>query len=301
MASRKDNHKVMDMLEKMGMVNKIEDDDAFAGLTKSIVSVQTPDISISDPPAPKPPVPAPAPRQESPPPVRPAPRQDPPPPVRPMPRQDPPPPIRPVPRQEMIPPIVRPAPRQESPPPRPPVPVPPPRQDISAPKTERTFELSDMVLGKSFWDNDLLEADSGPSADDFTEISELYRRFNLKTSGLDTVYLLEDYVRTLPESLPPEMRRSIVLQIVTASGFDFDKLLNDGIDRVSRLNEYSATFASHTEEILARYNDEIDALQRQIEGIRETINERKNLHKRQFLEIEGEAQRLKDILDFVTK
>ncbi len=239
MSSRKDNHKVMDMLEKMGMVKKVEDEDS---LTESVESMA--DVQIPDPPAPDQlaarqfnPLPPPAPRTEETPQFR----------------------------------------------------------------LDKTYGVSDRVINRSFWDEEDIITDEGPDADRFMEVSELYKRFNLKPSGIDTVYLLEEYIRTLPESLPPEMRRSIVLKIVSASGFDFDRLLNDGIDRVSRLNDYSATFAAHTEEVVARYNEEIEVLQRQIESIRETISERKNLHKRQFLEIEGEAQRLKDILDFITK
>ncbi|MCL2081920.1 MAG: hypothetical protein FWH04_01605 [Oscillospiraceae bacterium] len=145
---------------------------------------------------------------------------------------------------------------------------------------------------------------SGPSVTDidrYVDLDELYRSFNMKLSGVDTIYLIESYIKTLPDTLPSELRRSIILQIVETSGFNFEALLNDGIDRVSRLNEYSSSFASRTEEVVERHNVEIDALERQIQQIRELINERKNLHKRQFLAIESEGRRLKDVLDFITK
>lgn len=149
-----------------------------------------------------------------------------------------------------------------------------------------------------FWD---ASPEVGADTDQYLDIDRLYDLFNMKTKGTDTIYLIESYISTLPETLPAELRRSIILKIITASGFDFDQLLNDGIDRVSQLNDYSARFASRTEEIVERHNVEIDALERQIQQIREAINERKNLHKRQFLTIESEAQRLKDVLDFITK
>lgn len=256
MSSRKDNHKVMDMLEKMGMVKKVEDENSLAESMESGPTVQTP-----GPPAPEPAIA----RQPEPATVR---QPEP----APVPRFEP----RFEPRSEPL----------------------PARQPV---RPEKTYGVSDKVLGKSFWDDNDLIPDESPDTDRFMEVGELYKRFSIKPSGVDTVYLLGEYIRTLPESLPPEMRRSIVLKIVSASGFDFDRLLNDGIDRVSRLNDYSATFATHTEEVVERYNEEIEVLQRQIESIREAINDRKNLHKRQFLEIEGEAQRLKDILDFITK
>lgn len=153
-------------------------------------------------------------------------------------------------------------------------------------------------LGASINEN---PQDEDSHLDDYSEIGEIYRKFGMPLSGVDTVYLMEEYIATLPDSLPAEMRRSIVLKIVSASGFDFDRLLNDGIDRVTKLNEYSAEFASRTDELVADSTAEIEALTRKIDLIKEQIAERKNLHKRQFLAIESEAQRLKEVLDFITK
>jgi hypothetical protein len=177
----------------------------------------------------------------------------------------------------------------------PPVPVAPPPVYNPVPETPYGISGEDHSL---FWDE---SPQTGMSTDQYLDIGQLYSVFNMKTAGTDTIYLIESYISTLPETLPGELRRSIILKIIAASGFDFDHLLNDGIDRVSQLNDYSARFASRTEEIVERHNVEIDALERQIQQIREAINERKNLHKRQFLTIESEAQRLKDVLDFITK
>ena len=153
-------------------------------------------------------------------------------------------------------------------------------------------------LGENFWD----DTPAAPeSVERFMDIDELYRLFQMKVSGVDTVYLLEEYIKTLPDSLPADLRRNIIVRIVQASGFDFDRLLSDGIDRVSRLNDYAAEFASRTDTIVTQQNDTIADLERQIELVRAVINERKNLHKKQFLSIENEAQRLKKILDFITK
>jgi hypothetical protein len=165
----------------------------------------------------------------------------------------------------------------------------------AAAETPYGIEADDKSL---FWDETPV---SGDNTDRYLDIESLYGVFDMKTSGTDTIYLIESYISTLPETLPAELRRSIILKIVAASGFDFDQLLSDGIDRVSQLNDYSAQFASRTESIVERRNVEIDALERQIQQIREAINERKNLHKRQFLTIESEAQRLKEVLDFITK
>jgi len=148
------------------------------------------------------------------------------------------------------------------------------------------------------WDD---EPPGGPDVNRFTEIRELYALLGMQTSGPSTVYLLEEYMKTLPDSLPAESRRSIIIKLVAAAGFDFDRLLNDGVDRVARLTEHASTFAQRTDEIVARYNSEIEVLERQILSIRNVIEDRKNLHKKQFLAIETEAKRLREVLDFITK
>jgi hypothetical protein len=155
------------------------------------------------------------------------------------------------------------------------------------------------ALGDNFW-NDEMSADQA-TIDQYLEIHQLYEMFHMKAGGVDTVYLLEEYIKTLPDSLPAELRRSIIMRIVQASGFDFDRLLSDGIDRVSKLNDYAAEFAGHTDSVVNQQNGVIAELERQIEMVRGVINERINLHKKQFLTIENEAQRLKEILDFITK
>jgi hypothetical protein len=150
----------------------------------------------------------------------------------------------------------------------------------------------------SFW-ADTPAVDS--TVDRYLDTAELYTNFRMKLSGIDTIYLIEEYMKTLPDSLPVELRRSIIIRIVASSGFDFEKLVNDGIDRVTRLNEYATQFAARTDEVVTRQNAVIEDLERQITAIRAEIDERKNLHKQQFLTIEDEAQRLKEILDFITK
>ncbi|MCL2085112.1 MAG: hypothetical protein FWH06_07650 [Oscillospiraceae bacterium] len=137
--------------------------------------------------------------------------------------------------------------------------------------------------------------------DRFMEIEDLYAAFSMKNAGTDTIYLIEEYMKTLPDSLPAESRRTIIMKIIGASGFDFDRLLGDGIDRVNKLNEYASQFAQRTDDYVARCNGEIDALEQQAQQIRAQIEKRKSLHKQQFFSIESEAQRLKEILDFITK
>jgi len=137
-------------------------------------------------------------------------------------------------------------------------------------------------------------------ADRYLDIDELYKALSINSKRTDTIYLIEEYLKTLPESLPDESRREIINKIVAASGFDFDLLMGDGVLRVKILKEYAEKFARHTDEYVSARNTELDELDQQIMRIRRLIENRRDLHKKQFFAIEAEAQRLKDILTFIS-
>lgn len=143
-----------------------------------------------------------------------------------------------------------------------------------------------------------------PTVDSYTDryldIEELYEVLSLKTKRTDTVYLIEEYLKTLPDSLPDQSRREIVGNIVAASGFDYDLLMGDGVLRVKSLKDYAERFAMYTDNYIAARNAELDDLEQQSLRIRRLIENRKDLHKQQFFVIEAEAQRLKEILTFIS-
>jgi len=137
-------------------------------------------------------------------------------------------------------------------------------------------------------------------AERYLSIDELYLALSLNSKRTDTIYLIEEYLKTLPESLPDESRREIVSRIVAASGFDFDLLIGDGVLRVKALKEYAERFAKYTDDFVSARNAEVDELEQQIMRIRRMIENRRDLHKKQFFTIEAEAQRLKEILTFIS-
>jgi len=134
----------------------------------------------------------------------------------------------------------------------------------------------------------------------YLEIDDLYEALSLKAKKTDTIYLIEDYLKTLPDSLPDESRREIISKIVAASGFDYDLLMGDGVLRVKMLKEYAERFARHTDDYISARHAELDELDQQTMRIRRMIENRRELHKKQFFSIEAEAQRLKEILTFIS-
>jgi len=143
-----------------------------------------------------------------------------------------------------------------------------------------------------------------PQAESYTDrylsVEELYEVLALKSKRTDTIYLVEEYLKTLPTSLPDESRREIVGKIVAASGFDYDLLMGDGVLRVKMLKDYAERFARHTDDYVSNRQSELEELEQQILRVRKLIENRRDLHKKQFCAIEAEAQRLKEILTFIT-
>lgn len=136
--------------------------------------------------------------------------------------------------------------------------------------------------------------------DRYLNINELYDALALRSKKTDTIYLIEEYLQTLPGSLPDSQRREIVSKILESSGFDFDLLMGDGVLRVKMLKEYAERFARHTDDYIAARQAELDELDQQMQLARRLIENRKELHKKQFYTIEAEAQRLKEILTFIS-
>jgi len=136
--------------------------------------------------------------------------------------------------------------------------------------------------------------------DRYLNTEELYDALAMRSKKTDSIYLIEDYLDTLPGSLPDVQRRDIVNKLIAASGFDYDLLMGDGVLRVKLLKEYAERFARHTDDYIAARQAEIDELDKQILRSRKLIENRRDLHKKQFFSIEAEAQRLKDILTFIS-
>jgi hypothetical protein len=66
------------------------------------------------------------------------------------------------------------------------------------------------------------------------------------------------------------------------------------------LKEYAEKFAQYTEDYVSARDYELNELEQQILRIRKMIENRRELHKKQFFAIEAEAQRLKEILTFIS-
>jgi len=198
------------------------------------------------------------------------------------------------------------APKETAPPPAP-LPVPTPASPVQEPPKHSSpfgglFRNGNSTPETPTVEQVLREEQQRPDnyTDRYLNVNELYEALALRSKKTDTIYLIEEYLQTLPDSLPDSQRRDIVGKLLSASGFDFDLLMGDGVLRVKMLKEYAERFARHTDDYIAARQSELDELDQQILRTRRLIENRKELHKKQFFTIEAEAQRLKEILTFVS-
>ena len=134
----------------------------------------------------------------------------------------------------------------------------------------------------------------------YLDIVSLYEALSLIAEKTNSIYLVEEYLNALPDTIPHESRREIVNRLVSVSGFDVDSLVRDGVLRVKTLKDYAERFTQYTNEFISGYEAELDDLEQQMMRIRRMIEDRRNLHKKQFFTIETEAQRLKEIITFIS-
>ena len=193
---------------------------------------------------------------------------------------------------------------------QPAAPAPPPPQPIAPPRPAPAFGGSDLYrsddapVAPPAPAEVYPQADRPPQPENYTDrflnTDELYSALALRSKKTDSIYLIEEYLDTLPGSLPDAQRREIVNKLLAASGFDYDLLMGDGVLRVKMLKEYAERFARHTDDYIAARQAELEELDQQILRTRRLIENRRDLHKKQFFSIEAEAQRLKEILTFIS-
>jgi len=199
-------------------------------------------------------------------------------------------------------------PPQAAPPPVPPPQAPPPAPSPAPQRAAPFTSLNPFRNGNIQEDAPVVApqvfTERSPQPENYTDrylnTEELYDALSLRSKKTDSIYLIEEYLQTLPDSLPDMQRRDIVSKLLAASGFDYDLLMGDGVLRVKMLKEYAERFARHTDDYIAARQAELDELDQQILRVRRLIENRRDLHKKQFFSIEAEAQRLKEILTFIS-
>jgi hypothetical protein len=143
---------------------------------------------------------------------------------------------------------------------------------------------------------------NGESLQDFRELVQIeyiYKKNNILLDGLNTIFIAETYLKTLPDYLPNELKRRTVLDIINHNGISTDKLLKDGEERKKILNTFLQKFSQTTEKLIREYENEIQKLSESIQAKEKAILERKKLQAEQTGLIDYEVQRLEKTINFL--
>ncbi|MCL2740012.1 MAG: hypothetical protein FWE47_02320 [Oscillospiraceae bacterium] len=171
------------------------------------------------------------------------------------------------------------------------------------PKAEIKFEPTPEPEPENLYEEDPIfddyEEEAYLDVDKYSTISDLYETYGKKASGTDTIFIIDDFAKSLPDNLSKNIKRQSVLNILEASKIELDTLVNDGVERIDSLNAYLSSFAERTSEIISSNEVEVSELEEKIKKLKRTIKERERLQQKQENAIELETHKIRTALDFV--
>jgi hypothetical protein len=130
-------------------------------------------------------------------------------------------------------------------------------------------------------------------------IKDIYDKFGLETKETNTIYLIENFIKALPNNLPADIKRQSIINLISASQLDIICLLKDGNKRLEVLNKYSEDFSNKVDEIIAANEKQIRKLNERIAYHNRIIEEKQKLRDNQKAEIEFEIQKISNIIEFI--
>lgn len=130
-------------------------------------------------------------------------------------------------------------------------------------------------------------------------VDEIYSKQGLNYDKRKTIFMVNEFIQALPESLPIEIKRNSVKNIVAASGINLNELMNDAYIRLETLNQTLQQQVEVTESIVAKSNKEIESLEAQILEVKKSITERNKKQEESKNAIEYETQRIINIVQFI--
>lgn len=136
-------------------------------------------------------------------------------------------------------------------------------------------------------------------SDKLLSIQGVYNKFNLVAEGTNTIFIIDNFFKALPDYLPEDVKRQSVLNIISSSGMNIEGLLKDGSERLSVLKSYGQNFSENTERVVAEYENEIRILTEKISSYKSFIADRKKLQEEQTATLEYETQKIQNIIHFI--
>lgn len=129
-------------------------------------------------------------------------------------------------------------------------------------------------------------------------IEEIYTEFKVDDNGINTIFMLEKFINALPESIPFEIKKQSVINILEASKINLNTLISDGEKRLNILNSFAKDYSNSTTDIVDQYKAEIIKLNNLINNYEEQIHLKKSMLLEQNNIIKFETERISSTINF---
>jgi hypothetical protein len=130
-------------------------------------------------------------------------------------------------------------------------------------------------------------------------IQDIYTSNGIENSDINTVFMLENFINALPDSLPAEVRKKSVISIVTSSNTNLNELIGDGVKRLDILKQFSSDYYNSTINTIEEHKQKIAELRNQINNYEDKIQFNETLLKEQSNMIMYEADKILSIINFI--
>ena len=130
-------------------------------------------------------------------------------------------------------------------------------------------------------------------------IEDIYMNYDIKTEGINSLSIIENFKRALPDYLPADVKRQSILNIIASSYVNIDSLINDGKGKLECLDDFLNSSTSESDLLISDFEKGIDNLNEKINNYKICIDNIKKMHKEQEYIVKYEIERLNDILEFV--
>ncbi len=130
-------------------------------------------------------------------------------------------------------------------------------------------------------------------------VQDIYVNSQMESEKIKTIFMVDEFSKTLPENLPVDVKRTAVGNIINVSGMKVENFLNDAYKRMDALNQVLENSVQKTEDIIAEKKAAIKSLEDEIAKLEQHIMDRENFQDEQTAIIEYEVQRIVGIVDFI--
>ena len=130
-------------------------------------------------------------------------------------------------------------------------------------------------------------------------IEEIYRNARLAADTKRSIFIADIFLKTLPENLPVDIKRTSLLNILGVSSISIEELLTDAFQRIDSLNTVLENTVNTSEEIVKKNELSVRELEARIEELRNINEVRRKFQEDQNTLIEYEIQRIINIVDFI--